>query len=198
MVSFHVKDPFCSRMWLIHFKMMMLHFQFVFKLRWPNFLNYLCQLSMYWLQQQLTDQALHRLLWRPSGPENHLTQRKKNKCAKQGRDKISRDKADQCKAGGQLPAAVCELIIVLSGRCLINLTDVSAAPRVINSARAVFRLCKLYLQPCCHFLFEENPWKRRERRWKHPCCRLRLETGFNHPNTRASFILRAAVTFIPM
>lgn len=96
-------------------------------------------------------------MWHLSGPENYLIGRKikKNKCAKQVRDKISRDKADQCKAGGQLPAAVCELIIVLSGPCLINLTDVSAAARVINSAHAIFSLCKLYLQPCCHFLLDK-------------------------------------------
>lgn len=81
---------------------------------------------------------------------------KKNKCAKQVRDKISRDKADQCKAGGQLPAAECELIIVLLGPRLINLTDVSATARVINSAHAIFSLCKLYLQPCCHFLLDKT------------------------------------------
>lgn len=40
---------------------------------------------------------------------------KKNKCARQARHEISGDKADQCKAGGELPAAVCKLIIVLSG-----------------------------------------------------------------------------------
>lgn len=40
---------------------------------------------------------------------------KKNKCAQQARHEISCDKADQCKAGGKLPAAVCKLIIVLSG-----------------------------------------------------------------------------------
>lgn len=40
---------------------------------------------------------------------------KKNKCAQQARHKISCDKADQCKAGGERPAAVCKLIIVLSG-----------------------------------------------------------------------------------
>lgn len=39
---------------------------------------------------------------------------KRNKCPKQARDKISHDKADQCKAEG-LPAAVCKPVIVLSG-----------------------------------------------------------------------------------
>ena len=34
------------------------------------------------------------------------------------------DNPDDCKIGGKLPAAVCKLIIIPPGVCLINLTDV--------------------------------------------------------------------------
>lgn len=40
---------------------------------------------------------------------------RRNKRAQRGRREMSRDKADQCEAGGELPAAVCKRIIVLSG-----------------------------------------------------------------------------------
>lgn len=60
--------------------------------------------------QHFTDSCDARQVRRTSA-----TKGKKNKRAQQGRREMSRDKADQCKAGGELPAAVCKRIIVLSG-----------------------------------------------------------------------------------